>query len=234
MKPQPIKRRRLYLVRHGHVSYFDADGRPLDPRHVALSAQGIMQAHSLAGALKDVRLDRIVCSDLERAKQTARILAEASDVCIEPEAALREIRAGRLREIPPEKLEAELAYAYDRAAEADSRFIGGESFEEFERRVLGVLTTLLQQPDWESLLIVSHDAVNRVLLCWAAGTGRNAMASFEQDMCCLNIVDVDVRDGNAIRCLIRSVNLTPYDVLKTSVNLTVMEQVFRSYRADTK
>jgi probable phosphoglycerate mutase len=234
MKQGVAKRRRMYLVRHGHVSYFDAEGRPLDPRNVSLSAQGIMQAHSLAVALKDIRFDRILCSDLERAKQTAHILAEASDACIEPESALREIRAGRLREIPLDRLEAELAYAYDRAAEADARFIGGEGFAEFERRVLDVVEKMMREDGWENLLIVSHDAVNRIVLCWAAGQDRSAMASFEQDMCCLNIIDVDIVDGKASRRLIRSVNFTPYDALKTNGTLTVMEQVFHSYRADTK
>jgi probable phosphoglycerate mutase len=43
----PIRRRRCYLVRHGHVDYFDADGRPLDPRSVPLSNCGVQQASAL-------------------------------------------------------------------------------------------------------------------------------------------------------------------------------------------
>jgi probable phosphoglycerate mutase len=226
------KRRRIHLVRHGHVSYFDADGKPLDPRHVSLSAQGVMQAKSLAAALKDVSFDRILCSDLERARETASILAEAGGTAIEPQAALREIRLGRLREIPHERLETDLAYAYDHAAEDDASFVGGESFAEFEHRVLGALDAALQDESWDKLLIVSHDAVNRILLCWAAGSGRSAMAAFEQDMCCMNIVDVDTVDGKAVRRLIRSMNFTPYDVLKAESRLTVMEKVFHSYRVD--
>lgn len=227
-----IVRRRLYLVRHGHVSYFDDQGRPLNPKLVALSAQGRNQVESLAAALKDVRFDRIVCSDLERAQQTARILAGEQAAMLRLEPGLREIRAGRLREVPAERLQQELAYAYDAAAEDGACFVGGEPFADFARRVTAVVETLIADPDWQSALLVSHDAVNRVLLCWAAGLGRAAMSSFEQDMACLNIIDIDSAGDKVVRRLIRSVNFTAYDPIKRTADLTVMEQVFRAYRAD--
>lgn len=231
-----LQRRRLYLVRHGHVSYFDADGQPLNPKHVALSPLGISQVQSLAAVLKEVRIDRIICSDLERARQTAHLLAEASGAGIvpEPEEGLREIRAGRLREVPRDHLEVELAYAYDKAANDDAAFVGGENFAGFECRIHGVLQALILDPNWSSALLVSHDAVNRVLLCWAAGAGRSAMSAFEQDMACLNIIDVDTLEGKVVRRLIRSMNFTPYDMPKSACNLTVMEQVFQAYQAGLK
>lgn len=231
-----MQRRRLYLVRHGHVSYFDARGQPLNPKHVSLSSLGITQVKSLAAVLKDVRIDRIICSDLERAKQTAQLLADASGAGItpQPEEGLREIRAGRLREVPIDRLEAELGYAYDGAASDDAAFVGGENFADFQQRIFAVLERLIADADWNSALIVSHDAVNRMLLCWAAGTDRGSMAAFEQDMACLNIIDVDTLEGNVVRRLIRSMNFTPYDMPKSAVNLTVMEQVLHSYRAGMK
>lgn len=230
------RRRRLYLVRHGHVSYFDADGQPLNPKHVALSPLGISQVQSLAAVLKAVRIDRILCSDLERARQTAQLLVEQSGAGIvpQPEPGLREIRAGRLREVPADRLEAELGYAYDRAVNEDAAFVGGENFADFERRILAVLQGLIAEPDWDSALMVSHDAVNRVLLCWAAGADRSAMAAFEQDMACLNIVDIDCADGKVVRRLIRTFNFTAYDAVKSGIGPTVMEQVLHAYRAGMK
>lgn len=229
-------RRRLYLVRHGHVSYFDDAGKPLDPRQVMLSAAGIAQVDSLAAAMQGMRIDRIMCSDLQRAQQTARILASRLDTGgeIELQPLLREIRAGRLRDIAPDRLEAELAYAYDQAGNADACFVGGERFAEFEQRILTALHALLRKDDWQSALIVSHDAVNRIILCWAAGCGTSGMSAFEQDMSCLNIIDVDMFGHQVVRRLIRTVNYTPYDAVKSQAGYTVMEQVFRGYRAHTK
>jgi broad specificity phosphatase PhoE len=50
----PRRPRRLYLMRHGEVSYFAADGRPLDPRTVSLTAQGRAQAEAAQAVLAGV------------------------------------------------------------------------------------------------------------------------------------------------------------------------------------
>ena len=43
------KRRRIYLMRHGDVTYFDASGRAIDPETVPLNENGREQA-SAAGS----------------------------------------------------------------------------------------------------------------------------------------------------------------------------------------
>src|SRR5262245_43130086 len=43
-KPNWPSRRRLYLMRHGDVSYFDAEGRPVRPDSVPLNENGLQQA----------------------------------------------------------------------------------------------------------------------------------------------------------------------------------------------
>ncbi|MDT4864323.1 hypothetical protein FQZ97_990820 [compost metagenome] len=63
---------------------------------------------------------------------------------------------------------------------------------------------LLAEPAWESALIVSHDAVNRILLAWAAGVGLKGIAAFEQDTACLNILDVDSLGPEVLGGIIRT------------------------------
>ena len=41
-----VERRRILLMRHGAVEYFDANGRPHPPDDVPLTAQGVEQAGS--------------------------------------------------------------------------------------------------------------------------------------------------------------------------------------------
>jgi len=41
------------------------------------------------------------------------------------------------------------------------------------------LMRLLETSDWRRLLLVAHDAVNRVLLAWAAQAGLKALGAFE-------------------------------------------------------
>lgn len=232
--PDTVRRRRAYILRHAEVSYFDGDGKPVDPRSVSLTWEGRRQAETIADSLREVPFDRAVCSALNRTRQTAEIALGGRDLVIEDLPQLREIRAGRFREVPPERLEAEVAYGFDRAGERGARFVGGEGFAEFQARVLDGWREILAGPPWTNLLIVAHDAVNRVLLGWALGADLSALPGLEQDMCCLNIIDMDMADGKVDRAFVKAMNVTPYNLSKLSLNLTTMEQVHRSYRPDER
>jgi probable phosphoglycerate mutase len=226
MSVPAVIRRRCYLVRHGHVDYFSAEGQPLDPRSVPLSDLGVGQVRQLAQVLEPISFDRALCSDYPRARQTAEGLLGARPIELQACAQLREVRAGRLREIAPEQLQQQVGYAYDGFTDPEGRFMGGERWSDFERRVVTRFEEVLAEPDWQSLLLVSHDAVNRLLLGWALGGGRGCAGALEQDNACLNIIDIDLQAGRVLRCHVRVVNLTPYDLPKTRQRLTVMERIY--------
>ncbi|MEX5683339.1 histidine phosphatase family protein [Pseudomonas silesiensis] len=225
MNTQPVYRRRCYLVRHGHVDYFSPGGQPLDPRNVPLSALGEDQVRQLAQVLASVIFDRALCSDYPRARQTAEVLLGDQPIELQACAQLREVRAGRLREIAPEQVQRQVSYAFDSFAEPDGRFIGGERWSDFDSRIMARFEEVLAEPDWQSLLLVSHDAVNRLLLGWALGGARGCAAGLEQDNACLNIIDIDMQAGRILRRYVRVVNLTPYDLPKAGQRQTVMERI---------
>jgi probable phosphoglycerate mutase len=222
----PVRRRRCYLVRHGHVDYFDGEGRPLDPRSVPLSRCGVQQARALGQVIQDMPFDRVLCSDYPRARQTLELVLGGREVPVEAVPELREIRAGRLREIPAAALRDEVTGAYRLAARPGATFLGGEAWTSFQERVLRVLFDLLDEPSWENALIVSHDAVNRVLLAWAAGIGLPGIVAFEQDTACLNILDIDTQGSQVLGGIIRTLNFTPYDPHKSGIRSTVLENLF--------
>jgi probable phosphoglycerate mutase len=225
MNTQPVYRRRCYLVRHGHVDYFSPAGQPLDPRNVPLSALGEDQVRQLAQVLASVSFDRALCSDYPRARQTAEVLLGDQPIELQACAQLREVRAGRLREIAPEQVQRQVSYAFDSFAEPDGRFIGGERWSDFDSRIMARFEEVLAEPDWQSLLLVSHDAVNRLLLGWALGGARGCAAGLEQDNACLNIIDIDMQAGRILRRYVRVVNLTPYVLPKAGQRQTVMERI---------
>src|SRR5262245_4797162 len=98
-------RRRIYLMRHGEVSYFDDQGRPFRPNTVPLNAEGRAQAEAAARELAAVPLDRVVASTLDRSVETARIVSAGRGLAVETCADLCEIQPGRLTDIPPEDRE---------------------------------------------------------------------------------------------------------------------------------
>jgi broad specificity phosphatase PhoE len=213
-------------MRHGEVSYFDENGRPRDPRQVPLTATGRGQAQAAADSLVAVPFDRAICSGMPRARETAELVLAGRDLAVEDCDALREIRGGRLRDVPDGELFQSLARGYARAAEPDARFIGGEPFAEFAGRVLQVWRQLLADPQWSCLLLVAHDAVNRAILGEVSGAGLAGWPCFEQDLACINILECAQDDAPILRLC----NFTPYAAAKQGLHMTSMERVFLHYR----
>jgi broad specificity phosphatase PhoE len=149
-------RRRLYLMRHGEVSYFQPDGRPVDPMQVPLNADGVEQARAAAIALRGIELDRVLTSGMPRTLETAAIVAPAIEAESFPE--LREIQGGRLSEIPLDVLEHEFVNAFRGVIPNGERFLRGESIGELFDRVLPALANLVADDTWNTALAVLHEA----------------------------------------------------------------------------
>jgi broad specificity phosphatase PhoE len=218
-------RRRLYLMRHGEVSYFETDGRPVDPANVPLNEEGIAQATAVADALRGIELDRVVTSGLPRTLETAAIVAPEAEAESWPE--LRELQGGRLSEIPPDLLEHEFVNAFRGVIPNDARFLRGESIGEFFDRVLPALDRLVADDTWHTALAVLHGAVNRAILSYALTGQRMFLGPFEQAPACVNVLDLG-EDGHWI---VRAVNVAPYDLLHLAHRQTTMERYWEQYRA---
>lgn len=219
-------RRRIYLMRHGEVRYFDHSGRPVHPKFVDLTARGRAQAASMGELLAEVPFDRALSTGLARTMQTAQGVLAGRELELEEIPALKEIHSGRATGMSPERIEADFIHAMDEAGEPGARFAGGDLFQEFHDRVTGAFQELLLQPGWRNLLLVAHDATNRMLLAWASYGGLASVRAFEQDPGCLNVIDADVDNGEIRRRMVKLTNLTPINHSKLDNNLTSMEQVF--------
>jgi broad specificity phosphatase PhoE len=211
-------RRRLYLLRHAAVAYFDEHGRPLDPLTAALTEEGREQAAAARDALADAELDLVVTSSLGRTVETARIVAPGH----KPErwSELDEWAGGHLRDIPEEELEERFTGAL-RIVDEDDRFLGGESLREVRARVVPALERLVAR-EWDTALAVLHGGVNRVILSQALTGGRLHLWNFEQAPACINVLDLG---GDWI---VRTVNYIPYDPLHPARE-TTMEALWRQY-----
>jgi broad specificity phosphatase PhoE len=211
-------RRRLYLMRHAEVSYFPADGLPVNPRDVSLNDEGRGQAETAASALEGIELDRVLTSGMPRSVETARIVVPGREPESWPE--LREIQGGRLSEIPPDRLEAEFVHAFRGVIPNDTQFLRGESIGELFDRVLPALDRLAADHDWHTALAVLHGGVNRAILSYALTGRRMFLGHFEQAPACVNVLDL----GDAGEWIVRAVNLAPYDPLHLAHRQTTMER----------
>ncbi len=238
--PGTTGRRRIYLMRHGHVDYFSpeviASG---NFEGVPLTALGRDQAKAAGQALAHVPFDRVICSGLNRTRQTAEITIFNHELNpklnVEIERGLVELKGSTNG--PPmtrDKLGAALAFQFDGAAEPDARFglgTNGEVFADALARGSSCIERLLQQPDWAAILVVAHEGINRLILGWMTGAGLRGVQAFEQDTACVNILDFDMvprADGQGVeitRKVIKALNLTPYNWSKFGMNMTSLERI---------
>lgn len=225
-------RRRIYLMRHAEVSYFDVAGKPLDPRNVPLTEAGHSQAEAAARLLADVHFDNAICSGLRRTEETARVVLRESNLQLRVDSRLREVKAGRLRELPAIDRNRLIGHAYDYADGPEQRFMGGERWIDVQERVIAAWRDLFVECTWLNLLLVAHDAVNRIILSHIVGASLGGLKSFEQDPACVNIIEVDVDAGRILRTYLRAVNVAPYDHVRIGNHFMVLEKVLMQYHPD--
>jgi broad specificity phosphatase PhoE len=216
-----VSRRRIYLMRHGRVAYFE-DGRPLHPDGVPLTAEGREQAEAARDLLAGIRFDRVITSGLPRTVETARIVAPAAKPEEWPE--LREIEAGRLGDIPEDELERAFLDAWRNVVPEETPFLGGETIGSLLDRVLPAVERLVGDPDWDVMLAVLHGAVNRAILSHALTGGRLFLGNLEQAPGCLNVLDV----GDD--WIVRAVGITPLDLAHRRGRLRTMEELWAEFR----
>ena len=215
-------RRRLYLMRHGAVAYFDADGRPTAPDEVGLTDEGRAQAEAARALLSEIEFDRVLASGLPRTVQTAEIVTPGSVIEEWPD--LRELRGERLSGIAAAELEREFVHAFRGVVPNHKRFLGGETIGELFDRVLPAVERLLADDTWDTVLAVLHGGVNRAILSYALTGERMFLGHFEQAPGCVNVLDV----GDD--WIVRAVNVAPLDLLHASTRMTTMEGYWEQFR----
>lgn len=162
---------RLVLARHAE-STWNATGRWQGQSDVPLSPRGRLQARALAGRFFGASFHRRICSDLSRAAETAA----ATGLETTPDPRLREIDvgawAGLSRADVAERFPEQVAGL--RRGEP-VRIGGGESMDEFEARVDGVVDELRAAHAGEAVLAVTHGGVIRALATRVLGVrGRTS------------------------------------------------------------
>lgn len=190
---------RILLARHGETPW-NAEGRYQGQEDIALSPVGEAQARALGVRLRDVHISRAVASPLKRARHTAEFALGERELPLTLDPGLVEIAHGtwegllasEIRERDGERL---LAW---RDAPHEVLMPEGESLQHVLDRAWPALARAAAGlGDDDVLLVVAHDAVNRVLLCRILGIPMAKLWTFRQAPTTLNLLegpDVDHLD----------------------------------------
>jgi len=164
MSTTPNPPTEIWLIRHGETEWSLA-GRHTGRTDIPLTANGRHQAEALRPVLAEKPFDRVLCSPLQRARDTCRL-------------------AGLERQAEPEPRLLEWDYgAYEGRTTADIRqgvpgwtvwtspVPQGEDAAAVQRRVGSLLDELQQTPG--RIALFAHAHVLRALAgCWIAGDAR--------------------------------------------------------------
>jgi probable phosphoglycerate mutase len=225
------QRRRIYLMRHGSVTYFDVEGKPYLPEQVPLNELGRAQA-TAAGkvfAAQQLHFDRVIVSGLPRTVETAtRVLAETGQrIALEEWPELVELRGGKLSAIPDEQLREAFVGAFDGVVPEHRQFLGGESVGQLIDRVHPCIDRLRQDRDWDTALLVLHGGVNRAILSYALTNQRIFLGNLAQTAGCINAIDVGDHHADWV---VRLVNYSPISELQGESRHTTMEVLLEQYK----
>jgi probable phosphoglycerate mutase len=160
----------LHLVRHGDTAqsaegYFAGD---IDP---PLTERGLEQAHALGRLAPTLDLAQVYVSPKLRARQTAEPIVAASKAPMVIEDGLREIAYGawegrKESEVRASDPDAYMAWSLDPALVPPP---GGESAFAIAARALPVLVRARRENPTGNVMLVSHKATVRVIVCALLG-----------------------------------------------------------------
>lgn len=159
----------LLFIRHGQTDW-NLELRFQGQTDIPLNAEGHAQAARMAARLAADPHDRLLCSDLQRARQTAAPLATAWQQNPVALAGLREQHFGVLEGLTAEAIEGRHPELWQRWLEGDADWEppGGESQRRFHGRVVDAVRELAAQAQGR-LAVVTHGGVLDML--WRTAHG---------------------------------------------------------------
>jgi probable phosphoglycerate mutase len=163
---------RIIAIRHGETAW-NVDTRIQGQLDIPLNHTGRWQAERLARALAAREtIDVVYTSDLLRAWETARPVAEATGAPLHTDEGLRERGFGSFQGKTFTEIEAAMPDEAQRWRQRDPFWAppGGESLTAMRRRVIETLHALASRHIGEQIVLVAHGGVMDVL--YRAATGQ--------------------------------------------------------------
>ena len=194
---------RVYLIRHGETEW-NKSGILQGNSNVLLSPEGIHQARLLAEHTPFHSVDAIYSSDLSRAVKTAEILADKFKLPVIKVPALREINFGEWEGKFLRELRSENHDSFEKFFTKPDKVHppGGETFLECQARIVTALDDIVDTHDGQNIVVVSHGAAIRLILCAALTIPIRKMWAISQSNSAVNILCID--GGNAVVELVNS------------------------------
>ena len=158
----------ILLVRHGETDW-NAAGRIQGQTNSSLNELGREQANALAEQLAGERIDAVYASDLDRARETAEILALRLDLPVVVDPALRERNFGSWEGRTVAEIDEQWPGAWARWRDGNGAEGDVEDHLALAERIRGAIARLAGSHPGDTILVVAHGGALRVILMDADG-----------------------------------------------------------------
>jgi broad specificity phosphatase PhoE len=186
----------FFLIRHascsglGHTLWGRTAG-------ICVNEKGEMQAQRLAERFKNVTLNAIYSSPLDRALQTAEVLARNMKLEVKKSTAANEIDFGEWTGKTFDELSGDDQWRRFNSHRSMTTIPGGESFLEVQNRMKEIDARARQHGN-ARVAIVSHADVIRAAVAYFATTPIDLIERFEISPCSVSVVVVNEHGARVV------------------------------------
>jgi probable phosphoglycerate mutase len=180
----------FHLLRHGeHV----LRGRVLAGRTpgVGLSARGRAEIAAVADRLAEEQIAALCSSPLQRARESAEILAERLDLPIEYREDVLELDFGEWTGLTFDAVRADERWRLWSTCRSIACVPGGESMRQVQERAVKALFELRQAHPDGTVVVVSHGDVIRAALLFALGMPLDFYSRIEVGLASISTIQID-------------------------------------------
>ncbi len=184
----------IYLVRHGQTAWNREEifrGRT----DIPLDETGLKQAEMAGEYFKEMKIEAIYSSPLSRAFRTAEKIAQFHHLGVQPLEGLTDMSFGTWEGQSHEEIKQKDPETYRQWRERPhlARLPGGETLDDVRRRAMAALEEVIERHPEETLLLVSHRVVNKVLICGILGIDNSHFWQIAQDTTAINLIRYENR-----------------------------------------
>lgn len=181
---------RIILVRHGETQW-NKEGRYQGQIDTDLSDRGKEQGELLGEALKGIKIDIAYSSPLKRAFETAQAGLKYHDLEIGIVPGLTEISHGTWEGLLSSELKETHGVLVEQwhATPHLVQMPEGENLQQVQARAMAAIEELAEKHEGQTVLVVSHDATNKAIICGALGIDLSRFWQVKQDNTCINVLE---------------------------------------------
>lgn len=150
----------IYYVRHGQTDW-NKLGYLQGQSDIPLNDEGIKQAQQVRDTMKQVRIDKIICSPLERTRMTASIINENYGLDIHEDERIKERYFGEVEGAHRNEIIFEDFWKWEKPLQ-----YGMESIDELFNRVYSFLDDIMEEANDQNILVVAHGGVSIPFQCY--------------------------------------------------------------------